>query len=198
MTSLVGRKKIVFLCSVLSLLLLSLTVLAVEEAAVPVPQQPVEMPSVAGLFFRIIVSLIFILGITYVVMRVLKRQNDLQQRQKSWIRVFDYQGLGTNRGIYLLEILGDVYVLGVSEGQINILKEIDPADDYWNDIKENLERSQLDVLPWGLERILKENLGKLKSSKRSADTDFKKQLDSQLGRSNRLYRQISKGGNDGE
>lgn len=196
MNSLVSKRKAIFLLVVVAVLYFGSSVLAVDEVT-PV-QQPQEMPSVAGLFLRIIISLIFILVITYVVMKLLKRQNDLQQRQKNWIRIFDYQGLGTNRGIYLMEILNDVYLVGVSEGQINILKEIDQSDDYWDDIKESFEKNQEEILPWGLEKLIKENLGKFKLVNSQKEKPFKKQLDDQLDRTGRLYRQVSRGGKDGE
>lgn len=171
--------------------------MAVDEGSAPV-QQPMELPSIAGYFLRIIFSLVFIVGITYLAMRLLKRQNDLQQRQKSWIRIYDYQGLSANRGIYLMEILGNVYVMGVTEGQINILKEIDPNDAEWNDLKGSLEQSQEEILPWGLEKLIRESIDKFKPGPGQKKNNFQKQLDRQLGRTNRLYRQISKGGNDGE
>lgn len=195
MTTRVSKKRRVFLLIIVSSILLNCSALAVDETS-PV-QQPLAMPSVAGLFFRIIISLIFILVITYVVMKLLKRQNDLQQRQKSWIRIFDYQGLGANRGIYLLELLNDVYVVGVSEGQINILREVDQNDDFWNDVKDSLEQKQEEILPWGLEKLIKENLGKFKpNNNMRKESSFKKELDDQLGRTNRLYRQMSRGDKD--
>jgi len=195
MNGLVSKRKAIFLI-VMVAVLFSSSVLAVDEVA-PV-QQPLEMPSVAGLFFRIIISLIFILVITYFVMKLLKRQNDLQQRQKNWIKIFDYQGLGTNRGIYLMEILNDVYLVGVSEGQINILKEIDQSDDYWDDIKESFAKNQEEILPWGLEKLIKENMGKFKLVNSQKENPFKKHLDDQLDRTSRLYRHVSRGGKDGE
>lgn len=161
-----------------------------------VTQQPVELPSMAGYFFRVLISLIVIIILTYLIINLIKKQNDFQQKQKSWIRIIDYQALGANRGIYLVDMLSAIYVLGVSEGQINILKEIDPNDDNWLIIRENLE--QRDVLPLGLVHKLKEGLKNLRSSKEPDNGRFKDQLEQQIKRSHRLYRQYTGGEGDGE
>lgn len=161
-----------------------------------VVQQPVELPSMAGYFFRVLISLIVIIILTYVVVSLIKRQNEIKQKQKSWIRIIDYQALGTNRGIYLVELLSGIFLIGVSEGQINILKEIDPNDDNWLILRENLE--QRDILSLGLTEKLKEGLRKFSAPEGSSNGRFKDQLDKQLKRSHRLYRQYTGGDDDGE
>jgi len=65
-------------------------------------------------------------------------------------------------------------------------------------LKEYLEQSHEENLPWCLEKLIKESIDKFKPGPGQKENNFQKQLDRQLGRTNRLYRQISKGGNDGE
>lgn len=193
----VRRKKLILLFAVTILMLLNCSAFGAPEAGAEV-QEPLELPSVAGLFFRIIISMFFILLITYAVMRLLKRQNDLQQRQKAWIRVLDYQGLGANRGIYLMEILNRDYLVGVSEGSINILLEIDQDDEYWRDIKDTLEEGQAEILPKSIEKLVTDGLGRFKAREGLKGKSFENQLDKQLGRTNRLYDQLTRGGKDSE
>lgn len=102
--------------------------------------QPVELPSVAGLFFRILASLALIIILTYFVLYIVKKQQNFRQQQKEWVKIFDYQALGPNRGLYLLELYNAVVIAGVSEGQIAILKEINPDDEEWREMKEKLRQ----------------------------------------------------------
>lgn len=180
---------------VIILSLVPVGVLAAEQAEV-IPQQPIELPSMAGYFIRVFFSLILIIILTYVVIKMIKKQNDIQQRQKEWIKIIDYQALGSNRGIYLVEILAVVYILGVSEGQLSILKEIDPQDDNWLVMREHIEHQE--TLPMGLDRMLKDGLRRFKSSGGSDTVRFKDQLEQQLNRSQRLYRKFTGGEGDGK
>ncbi len=169
---------------------------ALEEGTEAEQLRSLSTFSVAGYVFRIIISLAFILAITYFVMRILKKQCSIQQRQKNWIRIFDYQGLAANRGIYLVEILGKVYVLGASEGQISILAEIDQDDEYWNDIKEDVINAQEELLPPTMKKWVADNLGLFRKYQKG--NCFSSELDKQLDRSQRLYRHISQGGQGNE
>lgn len=172
--------------------------LAATVAAPDDTIQPLELPSTAGYFLQIIVTMIFIVFVTYLVMKLLKRQINLQQRQKNWIRIYDYQGLGNNRGIYLAEILGQIYVMAICDGKFSILQEIDPEDENWLAIKDGLEEGQEEILPPGLKKWLTGNVGLLRSRKTAAEKNFEKELDEQLARSQRLFRHISKGGKGDE
>lgn len=191
------KKKLqkILLIVVCSLLLLNNAVLATAPVE---PEGITELPSMGGYLFRIIVSMIFIVIVTYLVMKLLRRQNNLLQRQKSWLKIYDYQGLGNNRGIYLVEILGQVYVMAVSDGHFSILREIDPEDEYWNDIKSDIENTQEDIIPSNIKKWLAGNIGKYGPTNSATDKSFEKELDKQLDRSKRLFRRISQGGQDDE
>jgi len=165
--------------------------------------QTQQLPSMAGYFFRVILSLAIIIVLTYAVLRVIKKQQEIQQKMartgKDWIKVFDYHSLGTNRGIYLVQILSAVCIIAVSDNHISILKEIDPADEEWQTIRENLEKTP-EIIPSGLlQRILP-------VFRKPESTDFKTELGEilngqvkdQLDRTHRLYRRVTRGGRDGE
>lgn len=98
----------------------------------------VSYPSVTSLFFRIIFTLVFVIVLTYIILRIIKRQQNLQQNQKKWINILDYQALGSNRGLYLMDLYGLICIVAVSDGQISILKEIDPDTEKWENVKNSL------------------------------------------------------------
>lgn len=192
------KKKIQTAVSVVMAVLIPNIVRAAEMAD-PSLGDPVPYPSMGNLFFRIIISLAFILFLTYLVLKLLKRQNALQLRQKSWIRIYDYQALGTNRGIYLMEMFSRIYLVAVAEGQVNILREIDDNDEEWIDLRESIQVGQdEDILPWGLGRVLKERWRMLRPGNPLDEERIKGDFSQQLQRADRLFRQVSKGGKDGE
>lgn len=188
--------------SLLAAALLPLGAIAAENEN-PALVQVQQMPSMAGYFFRVLVSLLIILVLTYLVIKVIKKQQELGQRMertgKDWIRVFDYYSLGVNRGIYLAQIFSSVYIIAVSDNHLSILKEIDPSDEEWQSIRESLEK-QKEILPSGW---LKRLTIRLKGSGREdfktvLDNNLNNEISGQLDRTRRLYRQIKRGGQDGE
>lgn len=171
-------------------------------------QQPLQF-SAAEIFFRVMASLLVILVLTYLVLKVVKKQQELQQKQqfrdRGWIRVLDYQALGTNRGLYLLEIINRVFIVGVSENQINIITEIDPSDESWNRLRENMEKPvRSEPLSW--HKIVGEMIKKLgivaspqeKAFQQELAEKLTLQVNDQMDRTHRLFRRVAKGGNDVE
>lgn len=145
----------------------------------------VVYPSVAALFFRIIFTLIFIVFVAYLILRLIQRQQNLQQNQKKWVKIFDYQALGSNRGLYLMELYGHTCIVAVSEGQINILQEIDTNTENWEKVKNSLLES---------EDLLTKGMGKLfKKEKDFPKSDFQQQLAEQFRRNRHLSRGIFQG-----
>lgn len=163
-------------------------------------QQPVELPSMAGYFFKTVLSLGLIIFLTYLIMQLLKKQSAWGQGQKEWIRILDYQALGGNRGIYLVEMLDSVYLLGVSEGQVNILKEINPLDDSWQILKEKLDYQETSTSSWHswFGRFMRKGQGKVPYRSEDVTTSFKDRLEQQLKRSQQLSRQFTGRNGDDE
>lgn len=179
-----------------------LAVLAAETGD-PAPEQFQQMPSMAGYFFRVAISLTIILVLTYLVIRVIKKQQEIQQRGeragREWIRVFDYYSLGVNRGIYLAQVLGGVYVIAVSDHYIGILKEINPEDDSWHSIRESLETTG-EFIPAGLRQKVTSYLKKIrgKDFKAELEESLNGEISDQLNRTRRLHRQYTGGGGKDE
>lgn len=163
-------------------------------------QQPVDYPSMGELFFRVLASLIVIFFLTYLIARILKRQLRMQQNQKSWMRILDYQQLGQNRGIYLLEILEKIYLVGITDGSINILKELDQDNESWSEIKDSLEGTET-IVPSNMKSLLNEKFrffNKRNKTENSFKLELKQQLNEQLSASHRLYNKTQKEDDDGK
>ncbi|MGI6587750.1 MAG: FliO/MopB family protein [Peptococcia bacterium] len=150
-----------------------------------------DYPSVTALFFRVIFTLIFIIFVAYLILRIIKRQQNLQQNQKEWVKILDYQALGVNQGLYLMEIYGLTCIVAVSEGQINILKEIDTDTERWEQVKSSLLDAE-DLFTKGMGRLFtrkKTSQGKKSFTK----SDFQQQLAEQFRRHQHLSRGIFQG-----
>lgn len=149
-------------------------------------------PSVTALFFRIILTLIFVVLITYIILRIIKRQQNLQQNQKKWVKILDYQALGTNRGLYLIELYDIVCIVAVSDGQISILKEIDTGNEKWEEIKNSLLDSE-DFVTKGIERLFKIKDYSLTKNIDLTRNDFQQQLAEQFRKNQHLSQDIFRG-----
>ncbi|MDD2401312.1 MAG: flagellar biosynthetic protein FliO [Clostridia bacterium] len=160
----------------------------------------VELPSVAGLFFRVILTLLFILFVIYMIIRLINMKQNLKQNQKKWVKIIDYQGLGTNRGLYLMELYDVTCIVSVCEGQISILKEIDKNDDRWQEIEEGINKSD-DVFPKGVINLLRGGYTGKSNDDISKDISrdaFKNKLYEQLKRTKDLSQNYLKRRDRGE
>ena len=155
----------------------------------------VTYPSVAGLFFRVILTLLFIIFITYLILRLIKRQQYFRQNQKKWAKIFDYQPLGANQGLYLMELYDSVYIIAVSDARIEILKEIDINTDKWAEIVSSLQED--DLLPRGIMKYFpfRETASREKSFNK---IHFQKELSEQIHRNQRLTRDVLQRGQKDE
>lgn len=181
--------------------LIGTKVLAFAEQNISISQQ--LQPSMAGLFIRSLLSLAVIVLLTYLVLRFIKKQQSIQQKirneRKGWIRIYDYQALGANKGLYLLELLSEICVVGVTENGINILKEIKEDSEEWLAIKEILNESE-EIIPPGLTKFFKSNFLSLKKVNNS-NKNFQEVLNSrltqninkQLERTRNLHNRTTKG-----
>ncbi|KJS87507.1 MAG: hypothetical protein JM58_03985 [Peptococcaceae bacterium BICA1-8] len=80
---------------------------------------------IGSLLFRYIFSVLGVLILTYFGVKLFARGTSPQTEFGGWVQILDHMPLGTNRGIYLVEIENKGYVLGITEQQINVLTTID-------------------------------------------------------------------------
>jgi len=88
-------------------------------------EEPAAVPgtNIAGSLLRLVLSLAFITGTAWVVLRFVgKRVNS--RMQGDWIQVIDELILGPNKGIILCEVGGRIVAVGVTDHQISTLFEV--------------------------------------------------------------------------
>ena len=85
--------------------------------------QIVPMPSMIGLFLRLIVSLVIIVGLAYLTVKVLRKNIRVLSRGTA-INVLDQYAFSLNKAVYITQIAGRVYVLGVTDHNISLITEI--------------------------------------------------------------------------
>jgi flagellar protein FliO/FliZ len=126
-----ARAPVVLLTAMAAMLLL-LTVLAPPAPGQPGDElnlqyddpQPSESPSMLGQLVRVLVSLSLIIGLALTLIRVFGRRVT-RLPASGWLNVIDQVALAPNKGLYLTEIAGKYYVLGVTDHQITKVTEVD-------------------------------------------------------------------------
>lgn len=121
--------KVVILIAVFILAVGSLPVLAdtADDLSLSLEEDspvPAETPSMLGQLVRLVVSLSLIVGLALVLIRVFAKRA-VRLPAAGWMNVVDQVALAPNKGLYLTEIAGKYYVLGVTDHQITKIAEID-------------------------------------------------------------------------
>lgn len=132
-------------------------VLAVSQElnldAVPDPQVT-PMPSMFTLFLKLMVSLVIIVGLTYLTMKLLRKNMKVLSRGVS-IEVLDQYAFSMNKGVYITQIAGKVYVLGVTDHNISLISEITDQSVIDELVAKAREKEMEPIIPPSiLERIL--------------------------------------------
>lgn len=78
-------------------------------------------------FLKLVVVLGLIVAAAWSIIRLFGRQVS-RKIQGDWLYVADEVMIGQNRGVVLCEIGGRVYALGVTDGQINLLFEVEDKE----------------------------------------------------------------------
>lgn len=120
--------------------------LNLDQAAAP---QVTEPPSMFWLFIKLVISLAVIVGLTYLTVKVLRRKLTYSSAGE-FIRVLDQHAFAMNKGVYITEVAGRVYVLGVTDHNIAILSEVDDAQMIADLRSRAEERMNEPVIPPGL------------------------------------------------
>ncbi len=109
-------------------------------------QEPQADPqlNVGALLFRLVVSLVVVLGLAVIVIKFLQKRAFVTQTGR-WIRIIDQVGIGPNKALLLSEIAGRIYVLGVTDHGISKLLEIEDTSQVAAILEESLEAG---VYPW--------------------------------------------------
>lgn len=145
MLSIRRNKWIILFLTITMLFLFTQTVLAVEdfqsldkELSKQQGETGQQSSSLLANFIKLILVLGLILAAAWAIINLFGRQVT-KKMQGSWLHIADEVMLGQNRGIVLCEIGGRVYALGVTEGQISLLFEVENPD-LLEEIKANEEQ----------------------------------------------------------
>jgi flagellar protein FliO/FliZ len=94
------------------------------------PQAPAASSwlSTLAYVFTLLLTFALVIGMAYFASRFLGQKMGNITAGSSTTRVLSFVSLGQNKGIYLVEVSGQVLVLGVTEHSINVLKEITDED----------------------------------------------------------------------
>lgn len=142
----------------------------------PVEPQVAQPPSMFWLFIKLVVSLAVIVGLTYLTVKVLRRKLTYSLAGE-FIKVLDQHAFAMNKGVYITEVAGRVYVLGVTDHNITILSEVSDTqviDELRNRAEERLNEP---VIPPGLlEKFLPQIKNRLPSETPSFGTHIQEQI----------------------
>jgi len=132
--------------------------------------------NIGALLLRYLISVIGVLLLTYIGVKFFVKKFEPPTAAGDWVQIIDQMPLGANRGLYLVEIEGKGYVLGVTEQQINIITTI--AEEEKLDKLRGLTLTNLSSKP-----KFKFNVFKTKNN-----TDFHDSLQEQIRYTQKLYR----------
>lgn len=134
--------------------------------------------SIGFLLLRYLLAVIFVVSLLYLTLKYISHKNEPRYNEGNWANLLDYTYLGNNRGLYLVEINNEGYVLGSTEQSLNIITKMDQSD--YQKIKgEMILNSQFDsftVNPFK-KRENKSFQNHLKQNLKIAEKHFKKKRD---------------------
>jgi len=138
--------------------------------------QASPMPSMAVLFIKLVLSLLIIVGLAYLTMRFLRKSMKVSSRGET-ISVLDQYAFSMNKGIYITQIAGKVYVLGVTDQNISLISEITDEEVIGEMIEKAKAREAEGVIPPGiLDQIMPSRLNLPGSRQKSFNEHIKKQI----------------------
>ncbi|MDK2822098.1 MAG: flagellar protein FliO/FliZ [Clostridia bacterium] len=139
-----------------------------------------QSSNIGGLLLRFLVSVLGVIILTYLGVKFFANRSNALINSSEWMQILDQMPLGPNKGIYLVEIEGKGYVLGVTDQQINLITTIE-------------EEKRMDELR-GLS-IAKHNPSKFKFNffKPKKNTDFHQSLQHYIKHTENLYLSNKKG-----
>lgn len=134
--------------------------------------------NIGFLLVRYLLAVIFVVSLLYFTLKYLTKKNEPQYREGNWVNVLDYNYMGNNRGIYLVEINNEGYVVGSTENSLNLLTKMDNQEyeKIKNDLLLNRDFNEVTFNPF--KKKEKESFQKhLKQNIKIAEKYFNKKRD---------------------
>lgn len=147
--------------------------LNLDTAAEP---QVAPMPSMFLLLLKLIISLVIIVGLTILVMKLLRKNMKVLSRGVN-ISVLDQYAFSLNKGVYITQVVDRVYVLGVTDHNISLITEITDREQI-NELVTRAREKELEPIipPSILERILPGMLRRSNSGGKSFNSHIQHQI----------------------
>lgn len=97
--------------------------------------QALEKNGMLDLFLKLILSMALIVGLIYVTIYVIRhiyrKRNSASKSQvdaKGPVKILSVTSLSANKNIYLVKVLNEILVLGVTDQQINLISKVKPGE----------------------------------------------------------------------
>lgn len=134
--------------------LIPYTIYAQDSLTAPIQPPDINYnPGLAGIIFKLILSLVIIIGLIYATVFILKKLGHRSLPGSSgMIEVISKSYLAPKQSLYIVKLGTSYSVLGVGESSINLIKELSP------DEVESFKKPSQDVK--GFQNIFKSVLGK--------------------------------------
>lgn len=87
-------------------------------------ENQVSAPSSFGLFLRMVVSLLVVIGLVYLVVRIFKKNSGAADSDDSFLRRVAQISLGAGKSVQIVTLLENAYLIGVTDSNINLISEI--------------------------------------------------------------------------
>lgn len=134
------------------------------------------MPSMFALFLKLAVSLVIIVGLSYLTMRLLRKNLRFSSRGEN-INILDQYSFSLNKGIYITQIAGRIYVLGVTDQNISMITEITDEETVSEIIARAEEREKEGIVPQSImDRFFSKLVPLSGSGNKSFNEHIKKQI----------------------
>lgn len=93
----------------------------------PAPPPAPELPSYGGLLIRTLIALAIVIALVWVALRYGLGRLSGTRATGGALRLLARRSLDGRRSVVLLEAAGRTFLLGVAEGQVSLLAELEPG-----------------------------------------------------------------------
>lgn len=87
-------------------------------------ENQVSSPSTFGLFLRMVISLLIVIGLVYLVVRIFKKNSGIADTDDSFLRRVAVLSIGSGKSVQIVTLLENAYLIGVTDNNINLISEI--------------------------------------------------------------------------
>ena len=98
----------------------------IEEQNTLIPQS--KNKTGIGQFIKVIIILIVIVALAYLILFYIKKRGKIKRSDDQFLRRVAYLPLAQGKSVEVVTLVNHAYVIGVSDGGINLISELDDAE----------------------------------------------------------------------